>query len=72
MYFDASGLPGNYLVNLWIAFGIAYSSDTTKPVIIRIYDGTSGTPSTELAKDTVHMGQIILDSKNDFLYRDKF
>jgi subtilisin family serine protease len=39
MYFDASASPYTQMVNLWLAFGKAYSSNSAKIVPIKVYDG---------------------------------
>lgn len=61
MYFDASSTPYTHLNNLWIAFGLAHSTTTSKIVPVKIYDGTSGSPGTLLSTVNLTMGQIMSD-----------
>lgn len=62
MYFDASASPYTQLVNVWVAFGRAYSANQAKIVPMKIYDGTSGTPGAQIGS-TVNatMGAIMQD-----------
>ena len=64
MYFDASALPYTYLTQVYIAFGVAYSSNASKIVPVRIYDGTAGPasqPGTLMATTNLTMGEIMAD-----------
>lgn len=61
MYFDASASPNTILNNVYIAFGEAYSANQNKIVPVRIYDGTSGTPGTQIGTVNLTMGQIMSD-----------
>jgi serine protease len=65
-YFDASATPYTTLNNVWIAFGLAYSSTSTKIVPIKIYDGTTGTPTTLLGTYNLTMGQIMSDVAGNY------
>ena len=61
MYFDASASPYTQMVNLWVAFGLAYSANPAKIVPVKVYDGTGGTPGTQLGTANLTMGQIMSD-----------
>lgn len=67
MYFDASSSPYTQLVNVWVAFGLAYSANPNKLVPMKIYDGTSGTPGAQIGS-TVNatMGQIMQDVNGNY------
>jgi subtilisin family serine protease len=67
MYFDASTSPYTQLVNVWVAFGLAYSSNPAKIVPMKIYDGTSGSPGAQIGS-TVNatMGQIMSDVAGNY------
>lgn len=67
MYFDASASPYTQLVNVWVAFGRAYSANPAKIVSMKIYDGTSGTPGAQIGT-TVNatMGQIMADEAGGY------
>lgn len=67
MYFDASASPYTQLVNVWVAFGLAYSANPAKIVSMKIYDGTSGTPGAQIGS-TVNatMGQIMADVSGNY------
>ncbi|MDF3028057.1 MAG: Thermitase [Fluviicola sp.] len=66
MYFDASASPNTVLNNVWLAFGLAYSTTPSKIVPIKVYDGTSGTPGTLLGTTNLTMGQIMNDVNGGF------
>ncbi len=61
MYFDASASPYTQMVNLWVAFGLAYSANPAKIVPVKVYDGTSGTPGAQIGTANLTMGQIMSD-----------
>lgn len=67
MYFDASSSPYTQLVNVWIAFGLAYSSNANKIVPMKIYDGSTGVPGAQIGS-TVNatMGQIMQDVAGNY------
>lgn len=67
MYFDASATPYTQLVNVWVAFGRAYSANPAKIVSMKIYDGTSGSPGAQIGS-TVNatMGQIMQDEAGGY------
>lgn len=67
MYFDASSSPYTQLVNVWVAFGRAYSANPAKIVSMKIYDGTSGTPGAQIG-GTINatMGQIMADEAGGY------
>ncbi|CAN5152877.1 hypothetical protein BH09BAC5_BH09BAC5_03800 [soil metagenome] len=67
MYFDESSQPYTILNNVWVAFGLAYSSNPAKIVSLKIYDGTSGTPGSQVGT-TVNatMGQIMSDVNGNY------
>lgn len=67
MYFDASSSPYTQLVNVWVAFGLAYSANPAKIVAMKIYDGTSGSPGAQIGT-TVNatMGQIMADVNGNY------
>lgn len=67
MYFDASSSPYTQLVNVWVAFGRAYSANPNKIVPMRIYDGSSGTPGAQIGS-TVNatMGSIMQDVAGNY------
>jgi serine protease len=65
-YFDASATPYTTLNNLWIAFGLAYSSTSSKIVPVKIYDGTSGSPGALLSTTNLTMGQIMSDVAGNY------
>jgi hypothetical protein len=67
MYFDASASAFTklYQVDVWFAKG--YSSNPSKVVNMKIYDGTSGTPSTSvIATASLTMGTIMGDVAGNF------
>jgi subtilisin family serine protease len=67
MYFDASSSPYNQLVNVWVAFGRAYSANPAKIVNMKIYDGTSGSPGAQIGSTIgVNMGQIMADEAGNY------
>lgn len=66
MYFDASSQPYNYMVQVYIAFGLAYSANPAKVVPVRVYDGTSGSPGTQIGSGNLTMGQIMSDVSQSF------
>ena len=67
MYFDASSSPYTQLVNVWIAFGRAYSANPAKIVNMKIYDGTSGTPGAQIGSTiSATMGQIMADEAGGY------
>lgn len=67
MYFDASASPYTQLVNVWVAFGLAYSANPAKTVAMKIYDGTSGSPGAQIGSTvTATMGQIMSDVAGNF------
>jgi PKD repeat protein len=67
MYFDASSSPYTQLVNVWVAFGRAYSANPAKLISVKIYDGTSGTPGAQIGGTiTATMGQIMADEAGGF------
>jgi serine protease len=61
MYFDISSNNVAYLTGVLIAFGRAQSDNPSKLVPIRIYDGTSGSPGTQLASVNLTMEKIMSD-----------
>jgi PKD repeat protein len=67
MYFDASTSPYTQLVNVWVAFGLAHSTNPNKIVPMKIYDGTSGVPGAQIGS-TVNatMGQIMQDVNGNY------
>ncbi|MBI3517736.1 MAG: T9SS type A sorting domain-containing protein [Bacteroidetes bacterium] len=67
MYFDASAssFVNLYQVDVWFAKG--YSSNPAKVVNMKIYDGTSGSPSASvIATASITMGSIMSDVANNF------
>ncbi|HTF04645.1 MAG TPA: PKD domain-containing protein, partial [Bacteroidia bacterium] len=66
MYFDASASPYTQLVNVWVAFGRAYSANPAKIVPMRIYDGTSGVPGAQIGTVNATMGQIMADEAGGY------
>jgi serine protease len=60
-YFDASGKSDTYLTEVWVGFGVAYSSNPNKQVPIRVYDGTSGSPGSLIGSYNVKIGDIADD-----------
>jgi len=75
MYYDASSSPYNQLVNVWVAFGRAYSANPAKIVPIRIYDGTAGpssAPGGLLGTVNLTMGQIMSDVSGGFYTEASF
>lgn len=58
MLFDASTSPYGYLTRVYVAFARAYSSNPNKLVTLRVYDGTSGTPGSQLGSVSVKVGDI--------------
>lgn len=67
MYFDASSSPYTQLVNVWVAFGRAYSATPAKIVAVKIYDGTSGTPGAQIGTTiNATMGQIMADEAGGY------
>lgn len=67
MYFDASSSPYTQLVNVWVAFGRAYSANPAKTVAVKIYDGTSGSPGAQIGSAvTATMGQIMQDEAGGY------
>jgi subtilisin family serine protease len=67
MYFDASASPYTQLVNVWVAFGRAYSANPAKIVSMKIYDGTSGTPGAQIGSTiNATMGQIMADEAGGY------
>lgn len=66
MYFDASATPYTYIAGVYTAFGRAYSSNSNKIVTLRVYDGTSGTPGTQLTSMNVTMGKIRSDVQGSY------
>ncbi|TND05350.1 MAG: Thermitase, partial [Bacteroidetes bacterium] len=70
MYFDASSSPYNTLVNVWVAFGLAYSANASKIVNVKIYDGTAGptsAPVTQIGTAVgINMGQIMSDVNGNY------
>ena len=67
MYFDASASAFTklYQVDVWFAKG--YSSNPSKVVNMKIYDGTSGTPSASvIATASLTMGTIMGDVAGNF------
>ncbi|MBI3509727.1 MAG: S8 family serine peptidase [Bacteroidetes bacterium] len=67
MYFDASSSPYTQMVDLWIAFGLAYSSNPAKIVPVKVYDGTSGSPGAQIGSTmNLTMGQIMGDVSNNY------
>ncbi|MBS1636388.1 MAG: T9SS type A sorting domain-containing protein [Bacteroidetes bacterium] len=62
MYFDASAYSFTILNQVDVWFSNAYTTTPTKVVNMKIYDGTSGTPSASvIATATVSMAQIMSD-----------
>ncbi|HTL83258.1 MAG TPA: S8 family serine peptidase [Bacteroidia bacterium] len=66
MYFDESTQPYTILNNVWVAFGLAYTTNQAKIVPCHIYDGTSGTPGTLLGTVNTTMGQIMSDVAGNY------
>ncbi len=65
-YFDASSFPYTTLNNIWIAFGLGYSATSSKIVPVKVYDGTTGTPTTLLGTYNLTMGQIMSDVAGNY------
>jgi serine protease len=61
MYYDESAQPYTILNNVWVAFGLAYTSNPAKIVPCHVYDGTTGVPTTLLGTVNTTMGQIMSD-----------
>lgn len=72
MYFDASASPNTILNNVWIAFGVAYSANSSKIVPVNVYDGTSGTPGALLGSTNLTMGKIMTDVDGGFYTEASF
>lgn len=67
MYFDASSQPYTQLVNVWVAFGLAYSANQNKIVNVKVYDGTSGTPGAQIGTAVgKSMGEIMQDVNGNY------
>lgn len=66
MYFDVSALPYNYMVQTYIAFGEAYSSNPSKIVPVRVYDGTGGVVGAQIATTNLTMGEIMADEAGNY------
>ena len=60
MYFDVSDHAG-VMTGTSIGFGYASTSDPSRQVPIRVYDGTSGSPGAELGSATITMSEIMGD-----------
>lgn len=71
-YFDASSTPFTYVTGTFIAWGKAFSTNPAKIVPVRIYDGTSGNPTTLLATQNLTMGEIMADYTGGYYTRVKF
>ncbi len=61
MYFDASAMPYTFITGVYTGFGKAYSSNTSKVVTLRVYDGTSGSPGTQLTSMNTTIAKIRSD-----------
>lgn len=66
MYFDESAQTYTIMNNIWISFGLAYSSNPAKIVPVHVYDGTTGVPTTLLATGNLTMGQIMSDVAGNY------
>jgi serine protease len=67
MYYDASASPYTQLVNLYIGFGLAYSTNANKIVNVKVYDGTTGTPGAQIGTtQSLTMGRIMSDVAGGF------
>jgi serine protease len=66
MYYDESAQPYTILNNVWVAFGLAYTSNPAKIVPCHIYDGTTGVPTTLLGTVSTTMGQIMNDVNGNY------
>ncbi len=66
MYYDESTQPYTILNNVWVAFGLAYTSTPSKIVPCHIYDGTTGVPTTLLGTVNTTMGQIMADVNGNY------
>ncbi|HLP14085.1 MAG TPA: S8 family serine peptidase [Flavobacteriales bacterium] len=71
-YFDASATPYTTLNNVWIAFGLAWCNNTADIVPVKIYDGTSGSPTTLLGTTNLTMGQIMSDVAGNYYTEANF
>lgn len=73
MYFDMSAQPYNYMVQCYIAFGFAYSTNPNKIVPVRVYDGTSGNPGAQIGSTVnLTMGDIMADVNGNFYTNVEF
>jgi serine protease len=57
-YFDASTSTFTKLQGMLIAFSHVYSSNNNKIVVIKVYDGTSGSPGTLIGSKNMTIGEI--------------
>jgi hypothetical protein len=66
MYYDESTQPYTQLVDVWVAFGLGRSTNPAKIVPLRVYDGTTGVPTTLLGTVNTTMGQIRNDVAGNY------
>lgn len=65
MFFNLSSTNNTTLTSIAIAFGNASSDFPARVVPIRVFDGTSGSPGTQLGVYNLTMGEIMTDVTND-------
>lgn len=70
MYFDASAYASTMMVQCYIPFNVAYSTNPNKIVNIRVYDGTAGVnsqPGAQIGTTyPITMGEIMSDVAGGF------
>jgi hypothetical protein len=65
-YFDASASPYSKLQGMLIAFSHVYTATPSKIVTVRIYDGTSGSPGTQIGSKNLTMAEIMSYSSQNY------
>lgn len=70
MYFDASAYASTFMVQCYIAFGLAYSANPNKIVPVKVYDGTAGInsqPGAQIGTTyNLTMGEIMADVNGNY------
>lgn len=70
MYFDASAYPSTHMVQCYIGFGLAHSTNPNKVVSVKVYDGTAGInsqPGAQIGSTyNLTMGEIMADVNGNF------
>ncbi len=72
MYFDQSSQANTILNNVYVAFGLAYTSNPAKIVPLHIYDGTTGVPTTLLGTANLPMSQIMANVVGNYFTEYSF